>query len=131
MKSDEQVQRDVESELRWQSGIDSTDVSVRVREGVVMLAGYARNYGERSEAEAVAGRIVGVMAVANDIQVRIEQAFRSRADLDASQVSMETDGSDVKLTGKVTSVSERTAALAVACATPGVSTVMDELIVRE
>ncbi len=44
---------------------------------------------------------------------------------------MHTTGSVVKLAGQVASVAERTAASAAACATPGVSSVLDELVVRD
>ena len=71
MKSDEQIRQDVETELRWCSGIDATDIAVSVRGGVATLTGYARNYYEKSEAEATAKRVVGVVAVADDIQVRL------------------------------------------------------------
>jgi len=71
MRSDAQIQQDVETELRWCSGIDATDIVVGVREGVVTLSGCARNYSEKSEAEATAKRIAGVTAVAEDIQVRL------------------------------------------------------------
>jgi osmotically-inducible protein OsmY len=216
MKTDEQIEQDVERELRSCADIDATDIAVNVRDGVVTLTGYARNYYEKSLAEAAAKNVVDVMAVADDIQVRrpacdgltdpeiaraaiealksrlprtwqtiqaivedrnvtlegmvewtyermqaenavlgvrgvrevanrirvlgdmpsagikeqIEEAFRRCADLDASHVSVETNGSAVKLTGEVASVTERTAALATACATPGVSTVADELTLR-
>ena len=71
MKSDEQICRDVETQLRWCSGIDATDIAVSVDAGVITLTGYARNYAERSEAEAIAKRAVGVTAVADDLRVRL------------------------------------------------------------
>jgi osmotically-inducible protein OsmY len=79
MKTDAQIQRDVETELRWCSGIDATDIAVSVRGGGVTLTGYARNYAEKSEAEATARRVVGVTAVAEDIQVRLARNGPTRA----------------------------------------------------
>jgi osmotically-inducible protein OsmY len=71
MKSDEQIRQDVESELRWNPELDSTDIAVKVNDGVVTLSGFARNYFEKSLAEAAAKRVDGVNAVADDIVVRL------------------------------------------------------------
>lgn len=71
MRSDEQIRQDVETELKWCSGIDATDIAVSVKDGVVALTGYTRNYYEKSEAEAAAKRIAGVAAVADDIHVHL------------------------------------------------------------
>ena len=94
MKTDAQIQRDVERELRWCSGIDVTDICVSVSSGVVALSGFARNYHERSEAEEAAKRIIGVIAIANDIQVRLPACSGltdpeiARASIEALKVSL-------------------------------------------
>lgn len=69
MKSDQQIQHDVETELSWCPEIDSTDIAVKVREGVVTLSGYAWNFYEKSQAAAATKRIAGVVAVADDVMV--------------------------------------------------------------
>ena len=51
--------------------VDSTDIALSVKNGVVSLTGYACNYSQKLQAEADAKRISGVMAVANDIEVRL------------------------------------------------------------
>ena len=71
MKADELIRQDVTDRLRWHSGIDATDIAVKVRDGVVTLTGYARNYYEKSQAEELAKEVVGVAAVAVDVQVRL------------------------------------------------------------
>jgi len=40
MKSDSDVRRDVEAELKWSPEIDQTDIAVKVNDGVVALSGY-------------------------------------------------------------------------------------------
>ena len=35
MKSDEEIKRDVEAELKWNPNIDATDIAVAVKDGVV------------------------------------------------------------------------------------------------
>lgn len=71
MRSDSEIKKDVEDELRWDPDIDATDIAVAVSKGVVTLSGYVRSYLQKVEAERDAKRIAGVMAVANDIEVRL------------------------------------------------------------
>jgi osmotically-inducible protein OsmY len=71
MKSDEEIERDVREELKWDPDLDAEDIAVSVRNGVVTLAGFTRSYTDRLEAEAAAKRVAGVHAVANDIEVRL------------------------------------------------------------
>src|SRR5437660_7085935 len=71
MRSDSDIKRDVEDELRWDPDIDSTDIAVTVKSGVVTLAGFTRSYSDKLEAEAAAKRVAGAVGVANDIEVRL------------------------------------------------------------
>jgi len=71
MKSDEDIKRDVEDELRWDPDIDPSDIGVAVKSGVVTLSGFVRSYTQKYQAERDAKRVEGVMAVANDIEVRL------------------------------------------------------------
>jgi len=71
MRSDSDIRRDVEEELRWDPEIDPTDIAVSVNNGVVTLIGFVRSYPERHLAEAATRRVAGVLAVANDLQVRL------------------------------------------------------------
>src|SRR5258708_35766442 len=71
MKSDSDVKRDVEDEIKYDPFVDSTDIALSVKNGVVSLTGYAGSYSQKLQAEADAKRIVGVMAVGNDIEVRL------------------------------------------------------------
>jgi osmotically-inducible protein OsmY len=71
MRSDSDIKRDVEQELRWDPDIDSADIAVAVKDGVVMLSGFAKSYIEKYEAESATKRVAGVLGVANDIQVRL------------------------------------------------------------
>ncbi len=71
MRTDSDVKRDVEDELKYDADVDSTDIAVSVKNGVVSLTGFVRSYSQKLQAEADAKRVTGVVAVANDIQVRI------------------------------------------------------------
>jgi osmotically-inducible protein OsmY len=79
MRSDIDIKRDVEAELHANPDIDATDIAVAVKGGVVTLSGYVRSYMQRWEAEKTAKRVTGVVAVANDIEVRLP-IFNQRPD---------------------------------------------------
>jgi hypothetical protein len=69
MKTDEDIRRDVEAELRWDPDIDPTDISLNVKDGVVALTGFVKSYLQKFEAEKNAKRVAGVVGVANDLEV--------------------------------------------------------------
>jgi osmotically-inducible protein OsmY len=71
MRPDSDIKRDVEMELRWDPDIDASDIGVAVKDGVVTLTGYVRSYAQKWQAERDAKRVAGVVAVANDIEVRL------------------------------------------------------------
>jgi osmotically-inducible protein OsmY len=71
MRSDSDIKRDVEAELKWDPDIDSTDIAVAVKGGVVALTGFVRSYSQKYEAERAVKRVSGVVGVANDIEVRL------------------------------------------------------------
>ena len=71
MKSDSQIKRDVEDELKWEPEVDDADIGVAVHNGVVTLSGFVHQYYQKSVAERAAKRVAGVVGVANDLEVRV------------------------------------------------------------
>jgi len=71
MRTDSDIKRDVETELKWDPDIDPTDIGVAVKRGVVTLTGFARSYSQKYQAERDAKRVLGVRGLANDIAVRL------------------------------------------------------------
>jgi osmotically-inducible protein OsmY len=71
MKTDGEVQKDVEDELRWDPDIDAAGIAVAVHHGVVTLTGYVHSYMQRTQAERDAKRVEGTLGLANDIEVRL------------------------------------------------------------
>lgn len=84
MRSDSDIKKDVEYELRWDADIDPTDIGVAVKDKVVTLGGVVRSYSQKLSAERDAKRIVGVLGVANDIEVRLT-ADNDRPDPDIAR----------------------------------------------
>jgi osmotically-inducible protein OsmY len=71
MRADSDIQRDVEREIRWDPAIESRDIGVSVRNRVVTLTGIVRSFTARHQAEQDAKRVVGVAAIANELEVRL------------------------------------------------------------
>jgi osmotically-inducible protein OsmY len=71
MKSDSEINKDVEAVLQWDPGIDATHIAVSIENGVVTLTGFVPSYSQQFQAEKDVKLIVGVVGVANDMEVRI------------------------------------------------------------
>lgn len=85
IRTDEEIQREVMSELKWDASIQPNEIGVAVKEGVVTLTGWVDSYLKKWEAEEAAHRVGGVKAVANDIEVRLGTE-RTDADIAAAAV---------------------------------------------
>jgi osmotically-inducible protein OsmY len=71
VRSDDDIKRDVEQELRADPDINASDIAVAVNDGVVTLGGFVRSYMQKWQAERDVKRVAGVRGVANDIEVRL------------------------------------------------------------
>jgi osmotically-inducible protein OsmY len=71
MRTDSEIKKDAEDELRWDPDIDATDVAVAVHNGVVTLTGFVRSYMQKTQAERTPSGVAGALGVANDIDVRL------------------------------------------------------------
>ncbi|MFF0654722.1 BON domain-containing protein [Micromonospora tulbaghiae] len=84
-RTDEQLQRDVLAELKWDARVQPNEIGVSVKDGVVTLTGWVDSYVKKWAAEQAAYRVRGVKAIANDIEVRLPtSAERTDPDLAAA-----------------------------------------------
>jgi osmotically-inducible protein OsmY len=84
---DEQIQRDVLAELKWDARVMPNEIGVAVKDGIVTLTGWVDSYSKKWAAEEAAHRVHGVKAVADDIEVRLSGADeRTDADIAAAAV---------------------------------------------
>jgi len=87
MRTDTQLQSDIIEELKWQPDVNSANIGVSVKDGIVTLNGYVSSFAERYEAEQAAKRVYGVTAVVNDIEVKLPgTAKRTDQDIAADVV---------------------------------------------
>jgi len=71
MKTDQQLQQEVEAELSWDQAVKSTDIGVEVKDRVVTLSGHPASYAENLAAEKATRRVTGVKAVVVEMAVRV------------------------------------------------------------
>lgn len=71
MKTNEELQKDVQEELMWEPMLHSVAsyIGVTANDGVITLSGRVDNYNQKICAEQAAQRVAGVKVVAEDIEV--------------------------------------------------------------
>ncbi len=77
MKSDTQIQMDVRAELKWESEVDELKIGVSVTNGAVTLTGHVPTYRQKMVVLSATKRVIGVLAVVNNIDVRLESQHRT------------------------------------------------------
>jgi osmotically-inducible protein OsmY len=118
MKTNDELQKDVMSELRWDPLLkdDSTQIGVSVKDGVVTLAGIVDTYLKKIAAERAAQRVQGVKVVASDIGIKlnaldeksdteiaeaIKNALRWNSAVEEGKIDVKVDNGWVYLDGEV------------------------------
>jgi osmotically-inducible protein OsmY len=133
-RPDPDIVRDAVSALKTELPYSSEKIKVIAKDGWLTLEGAVEWNYARERAESAVKRIRGVKHVTNSITVKptvapheirrkIEDAFRRSAELDASRITVEANGSEVILRGTVKSWAERQEAERAAWAAPGVTRV--------
>jgi osmotically-inducible protein OsmY len=85
-KTDTQIHHDVLEELTWDSRVDETEVGIEVDDSVVTLTGTVTSWAKRMAAEEAARRVIGVLDVANNIEVKIPGGL-TRTDTEIAQAA--------------------------------------------
>lgn len=116
MKSDMKIQEDVQAELRWEPYLQSTEIGVAVKNGIVTLSGKVDAYSKKVAAERAAKRVSGVKAVAEEIEVglptpskrtdtelaeAILNALRWHTAVQEDKIKISVEDGHVKLEGQV------------------------------
>lgn len=145
MTSDTQLRHDVEAELDWDARIDSRQVGVAVKNGIVSLTGYVGSYLERRAAEEAAQSVEGVKAVANDVAIELpSNAKRTDAEVAeaavaALQANVSVPSKSVKiyvrdgwvtLEGEVSTWHQKNTAEVALAALPGIKGLSNNLAIR-
>jgi osmotically-inducible protein OsmY len=67
---DKRLRQDILDELDFEPSIDAANIGVAVDEGVVTLTGHVASYAQKTAAEEAVRRVKGVLALANEVEIR-------------------------------------------------------------
>ena len=137
-KSDTEIARAAMDALQWNAYRLSDLVNVKVENGFITLSGEVPWHFERDSAEYTVKYLAGVKGVFNKIRIRplismnevktdIERALKRRAHEQAQEISVDINGNEVTLGGKVHDWKEKSLAMDAAWSVPGVARVIDKM----
>ena len=145
-RSDRDLKRRILRELKWDSRISWGTINVEVDDGVATLGGSVPSYAQKVAAQEAAHRVVGVLDVANDIEVNpsdglvrsdteLAHAVRSALEWDAlvpdDQIQSTVSAGWITLEGEVNNGRERTDAEKVIRRLTGVVGVINKITIRK
>ncbi len=100
MKTNRDLQRDVEDELEWEPSVRASEIGVSAEDGVVTISGQVDSYTEKWAAERAAKRVKGVRAVATDLTVELPGSS-TRTDADIARAAANALEWDALVPGKI------------------------------
>jgi osmotically-inducible protein OsmY len=86
-RSDTALKNSIVEELNWTPNVNPTNIGVAVTRGAVTLSGEVDSYPEKLQAERAAGRVRGVVGIAQEITVR--SAYGTLNDADVARAAGE------------------------------------------
>ena len=71
MSNDLALRSDIEAELEFEPSLTAAGIGVAVKDGVATLTGHVPSYFEKLAAERAVGRVKGIRAIAEELEVRL------------------------------------------------------------
>ena len=139
---DEALRTAVLREIEWRPDIQSRDINAKVTDSTVTLSGFVHTFAEKGSAEKAAKSVRGVIAVANDIEVRpstrtdpeiardIQNALNSHVLVPETKITATVEEGFVTLEGTVEWNYQKATALAAAESVLGVRGVINLIMVK-
>ena len=76
MSTDKQLKQSVLDELNWEPSVNSANIGVTTKDGVVTLMGHVDTYAQKQAAEKATLRVKDVKAVAEEIEVKLAYGIK-------------------------------------------------------
>lgn len=76
MKSNEDLQRDVQNAIKWEPLLHAAEIGVTAIDGVVTLTGTVDSYAKKSEAEEAAKKVSGLKALVEKIEIKFSSTWK-------------------------------------------------------
>jgi osmotically-inducible protein OsmY len=80
MKSNEDLQKDVQNAIKWEPLLHAAEIGVTVKDGIVNLTGTVDSYAKKIEAEDAAKKVAGVKAVVEKIEIKFSNGYGKKTD---------------------------------------------------
>jgi len=137
-RTDSDIAQSARNVLDWTTSVESSAVQVLVEGGWITLSGEVDWQYQKQAATDAVRSLMSVTGVSDQIGIKhkpmasivkadIDAAIRRSAAQDSSEILVEVLGTDVTLTGRVHSWSERDLATDSAWSSPGVRNVIDKM----
>ena len=136
--TDEGLAERIANVLKWNVSLPGKEINAEVKDGIVTLRGEVDRHYQRTNIHKNIEHVGGVVGVvdlitlksqvtASDIQVRIKEALKRHADVEASKIKVSVADGTVTLDGDVDSIEEMDRVEDAAWAAPGVHRIVDNL----
>jgi osmotically-inducible protein OsmY len=75
MKTNSELQRDVQEAIEWEPLLKAAEIGVIAKEGIITLTGIVDSYSKKTEAEEAAKKVAGVKALVENIEVKLPNSW--------------------------------------------------------
>ena len=80
MKTNAEIQKDVQDAIKWEPLLNAAEIGVTVKDGVVSLTGIVNGFSKKMEAEDAAKSVEGVKAVVEKIEIKFSDSWAKKDD---------------------------------------------------
>lgn len=138
-RGDDDIAKSIVHQFDWDVMIPNDLIKTNVEKGWVELSGEVPWEFQKAEAEKIVRKTTGVVGVRNFIKIKaktiqpdtikqkITEALKRSAEKDAKNINVEVRGTEVTLTGEVSSYSEKEDARWAAFSAPGITRVQNDI----